>query len=153
MFILNFFLKYQIFFRCYLAIIFFLNLYIFYTFIINQIIKSIIIGNNKNIIKKYDMNETTFIDDKYFHMLKKIKKITNNPIIYEYQLTQIHKIDINSNKYIQYHKELNKINKHNEQYIKSHKYFIKILLTNNFIIQKNKDINIDILAKLLCINF
>ena len=147
---LNYFFKFQIFFRCYLSVIFFINLYIFYIFTINNIMKL----KNKSITDG-DNNEDDIIgsnDNKYYQMLKKIKKITNNPIIFEYQLTQTNKIDINTNKYITYHRELNNINKHNDQYIKSHKYLNKI---KNILSHKNKNntSDIDIITKLLYINF
>lgn len=148
--ILNYFFKFQIFFKYYLSVIFFLNIYIFYIFIINKIIKF-----KKNIT---DVNNIDNIDDiisydnKYCQMFKKIIKILNNPIIFEYQLTQSDKIDINTNKYIKYYKELNKINKYNEKYIKSHKYLDKI---KKILSRKNKYniTNIDIITKLLYINF
>jgi len=148
--ILNYFSKFQIFFRYYLLVIFIINLYIFYIFTIGKIIKL----KEKNITDKdNNIDEPIgYKDNKYYHMLKKIKKITNNPIIFEYQLTQSNKIDINSNKYVKYYKELNNINKHSEQYIKSHNYLNKI---KKILSYKNKYniSDIDIITKLLYINF
>lgn len=148
---LDYFFEYKIFFRYYLTLLFFFNLYVFYNFIINKQIK-FKIENNKNTICEQNTNNKSFMDKKYYQMLKKINKIINNPIIFEYQITQSLKIDTNTNKYIKYHKDLNIINKHNDQYIKSYKYLNKI---NKTISIKNKDNigNIDILTKLLYINF
>jgi hypothetical protein len=148
--ILNYFFKFQIFFRYYLLVIFFINLYIFYVFTINQIIK--LKKNIINVDNNIDNNNNVYDDNKYCHMLKKIKKIINNPIIFEYQLIQSDKIDINSNKYIKYHKELNNINKNNEQFIKSQEYLNKIkkILSSE---NKYNISDIDIITKLLYINF
>jgi ADP-dependent phosphofructokinase/glucokinase len=148
--IFYYFFKYQIFFRYYLILLFFFNLYICYNFIINQQIK--LKKNNKNTICEQNTNYKFYMDKKYYQMLKKINKIINNPIIFEYQIIQSLKIDENTNKYIKYHEDLNIINKHNDQYIKSYKYLNKIYKSLSI---KNKDNigNIDILTKLLYINF
>ena len=158
--ILNYFFKFQIFFRYYLSVIFFINLYIFYIFIIDKLINLKKNINNNGIEDGKNINNDGGIrdvdvdvdDNKYCQMFKKIKKITNNPIIFEYQITQSDKIDITSNKYIKYSKELDKINKHKYQYIKSHKYLKKI---KKILLHKNKFniSDIDIIIKLMYINF
>lgn len=134
-------LKYNFIFRYYLVVIFFLNLTILY-----KIFKS-------KLIKNIQLNKSHNINKKYCSIFKKISKIINNPIIFEYQMVQLKKINNNSEKYIKYSSELNKINLLNKN-TKLYKYFVKIkkLLSKKYI-NNNDDEIIDILTKLIYVNF
>ena len=131
----NYLLKYNWIFRYYLLIIFFLNLVLFYIFGIKLI-------NNVDLLSDN-------VDLKLYLMLKKIIKIINNPIIFDYQIKQSEKINITSDKYIQYDKLLNHIQ--NNKSIKLQIYYKKAkkLLPCYYNHNEKKDI----LVKLLCINF
>lgn len=137
--IINFFLKYNFIFKYYLCIILFFNLMMFYNFTF-KILKKNKINNKLNLTNNINLSS----------MFKKLTKISNNPIIFEYQLEQINKIDYNSKKFIQY--KNNFINIYEEKNFLIYKYYKKI---KNKLINKKynmKDID-DIIIKLLCINF
>ena len=137
--IINFFLKYNYIFKYYLCIILFFNLMMFYNFTF-KILKKNKINNKLNLTNNINLSS----------MFKKLTKISNNPIIFEYQLEQINKIDYNSKKFIQY--KNNFINIYEEKNFLIYKYYKKI---KNKLINKKynmKDID-DIIIKLLCINF
>lgn len=131
MIIVNFLLKYNWIFRYYLLIIFFINLIVFYFFVNKQINKKDLMSNN------FDLN------------LKKIIKIINNPIIFDYQINQSQKIDITSDKYIKYSKYLYDIQ--NNKLTKSYLYYKKANKKLSYYYSDSK--KNDILIKLLCINF
>ena len=140
--IFDYILKYNLIFRFYLIIIFFFNILIFYYF-------GIKIFFPKEKINIDLLHDKVDYDLKYSSMLKKIINIIKNPIIFEYQLKQSEKININSDKFINYYKYLNNIE--NDKLIKSLKYYkkINILMKSQF---NNKE-KINIITKLLCINF
>lgn len=145
MLIINYLLKYNWIFKYYLCLIFFLNIFIFYFFFIRDFFKS-------NKVNELDGSvNDDILNLKYSIIFKKIIKIINNPIIFEYQLKQLKKINVKSDKYIQYQLDLNKITKFDLN-IKSKIYYTKIkdLLSTNTNNNNNID---DILIKLMCINF
>ena len=137
----NYLLKYNWIFRYYLLIIFFLNLVLFYIFGIKRLFVTKLINNVDLLSDNVDL--------KLYLMLKKIIKIINNPIIFDYQIKQSEKINITSDKYIQYDKLLNHIQ--NNKSIKLQIYYKKAkkLLPCYYNHNEKKDI----LVKLLCINF
>lgn len=146
--IINFFLKYNFIFKYYLCFILFFNLMMFYNFTF-KILKKNKINNKLNLTNNINLSS----------MFKKLTKISNNPIIFEYQLEQINKIDSNSKKFIQYknnfiniYEEKKNDNIKKEKNFLIYKYYKKI---KNKLINKKynmKDID-DIIIKLLCINF
>ena len=144
MVLINYIIKYNCIFRYYLLIVFFFNLIIFYFFGIKRFYA------NKKINYENKLLDDNDYDLKYSLMLKKIIKIINNPIIFEYQLKQSQKININSDKFIEHQKYLYYIE--NNKFIKSQKYYkrLKKMMTPY---NKNNDEKIFILTKLLCINF
>jgi len=120
------------------------NLIIFYFFGYTFFFKTRKINNNNLPLDTIDYNL------KYSIFFKKILKIINNPIIFEYQLKQLEKINSNSNKFIEHTKFLNDIK--NNKNLKTKKYYKKIINSLHQITSdENKKINI--LTKLLCINF
>jgi hypothetical protein len=143
--IINYIFKYNLIFKIYLVFIFFFNLLIFYFFGI----KKYFINQEKN----KDINSITEnFDLEYSLIFKKILKILNNPIIFEYQIKQSNKIDTTSHKFIESYKCVYHIVNNLTKFYKSKKYYIKInkLLSYDY---PNDHEKIIILTKLICINF
>lgn len=142
-FLLDFLFVHNWIFKIYLTLIFFLNIYICVKFALPILNKN----NLTNIMHNEDNNYS-----EYLMMFKKLIKITNNPIIFEYQLEQSKKIDEECEKYIKYKKVISNmtndtINNYNN-YNNLKKYYMKI---QKILSRYNK--NDDTLIKLLYINF
>lgn len=138
-FLLDFLFVYNWIFKMYLILILLFNIYIFIKFALPML--------NKNELNKIAYNNDKN-NDEYLLMFKKLIKITNNPIIFEYQLEQSKKIDKVCDKYIKYKKLINDITDNNINCNDLKKYYIKILK-----ILSRCGKNDDMLIKLLCINF
>lgn len=138
-FLLDFLFVYNWIFKMYLILILLFNIYIFIKFALPML--------NKNELNKIAYNNDKN-NDEYLLMFKKLIKITNNPIIFEYQLEQSKKIDKVCDKYIKYKKLINDITDNNINCNDLKKYYIKM---QKILTKYNK--NDDTLIKLLCINF